>query len=411
MESAPTEVTMSNTPRLRFGEFDGEWSEKRLGDITSYVDYRGRAPIKVEKGIFLVTAKNIKKGYIDYDTSKEYVDIDNYDNVMSKGKPKLGDILFTTEAPLGNICQVDNINIALAQRVIKLRGNQNLSNNYLLHYMLSPNYQKLINRMAFGTTVLGISGKALKQTAVLYPTLPEQQKIATFLSAIDSSIEQLSKKEQLLRTYKKGVMQKIFSREIRFKRDDGGVFEDWVEKRLGDIGDFKSGTGFPEKEQGGKVGIPFYKVSDMNLRENKITMNIANNYVTTEQINHLKLKPIESNAIIFAKVGAAIFLERKRKAKNFLIDNNMMAFIPTCNIEFIVQYFYTIRLSKYAQVGALPSYNASDLKGIKINLPSLPEQTKIANFLSSLDKQIAQVSEQLAEKKDFKKGLLQKMFV
>ena len=88
-----------------------------------------------------------------------------------------------------------------------------------------------------------------------------------------------------------------------------------------------------------------------------------------------------------------------------------MAFTPTEDIDFIRQWFDTVRLSKYAQVGALPSYNASDLKTIKINLSSLPEQTKIANFLSSIDNKIEQVGKQLDESKQFKKALLQQMFV
>ena len=88
----------------------------------------------------------------------------------------------------------------------------------------------------------------------------------------------------------------------------------------------------------------------------------------------------------------------------------MMAFTPTEDIDFIRQWFDTVRLSKYAQVGALPSYNASDLKTIKINIPSLLEQTKIASFLFSTDSKIEQIGKQLDETKQFKKALLQQMF-
>jgi type I restriction enzyme S subunit len=180
---------------------------------------------------------------------------------------------------------------------------------------------------------------------------------------------------------------------------------------LKEIGKFKSGTGFTEKEQGGKEGIPFYKVSDMNLITNEEYMNISNNYVTHEQIKRLKFKVVKEKAIIFAKVGAAIFLERKRLAENFLIDNNIMAFIPNENISYVRHYFNTIRLSKYAQVGALPSYNASDLETIKIQIPCIEEQTKIANFLSRIDSKIEQTKQQLDSTKEFKKALLQQMFV
>lgn len=113
---------MRNVPKLRFKEFSGEWEEKRLEEITTYVDYRGKTPEKTENGIFLVTAKNIKMGYIDYTTSQEFVSSENYDEIMKRGKPKIGDVLLTTEAPLGNVAQIDKEDIALAQRVIKFRG-------------------------------------------------------------------------------------------------------------------------------------------------------------------------------------------------------------------------------------------------------------------------------------------------
>jgi len=140
-------------------------------------------------------------------------------------------------------------------------------------------------------------------------------------------------------------------------------------------------------------------------------MNKANNYVSPEQIKKLKLKPIIEESIIFAKVGAAIFLERKRIAINFLIDNNMMAFTPRDDINFLYHWTNRIHLSKFAQVGALPSYNASDLKTIKISLPCQKEQEKIARFLSTIDTKIEQIQNQLKQTKEFKKALLQQMFV
>ena len=194
--------------------------------------------------------------------------------------------------------------------------------------------------------------------------------------------------------------------QLRFPEFNG----DLEEKKLDDVGSFKSGTGFTEAEQGGKSGVPFFKVSDMNLEGNQKVMVSANNYVNDEQIARLNYKPINKKSVIFAKVGAAVFLERKRIADSFLIDNNMMAFTPTEDIDFIRQWFDTVRLSKYAQVGALPSYNASDLKTIKINLPSLPEQTKIAAFLTAVDSKIEQLSKKQELLGEYKKGLMQQIF-
>jgi type I restriction enzyme, S subunit len=191
-----------------------------------------------------------------------------------------------------------------------------------------------------------------------------------------------------------------------------GVAEEWKKYRLGELGSFKSGVGFPESEQGGDAGTPFYKVSDMNLPGNESEMTTANNYVTDEQVDRLKLKPIKTRAVIFAKVGAAIFLERKRQAKDFLLDNNMMAFIPGEHVgkEYLNHLFSVLRLSKFAQVGALPSYNGSDLATIKLNLPTLPEQRKIAGFLGAVDTKIAQLVEKKRLLEDYKKGCMQQLF-
>jgi type I restriction enzyme S subunit len=206
-------------------------------------------------------------------------------------------------------------------------------------------------------------------------------------------------------------MQQIFSQELRFTREDGSSYPEWEEKELGEIGSIHSGQGFTSSEQGGVLGVPFYKVSDMNIIGNETIMKKANNYVSTKQISKRRYKVITKPSIIFAKVGAAIFLERKRIAKDFLIDNNMMAFCPTEDINFMKVIFENIRLSKFAQVGALPSYNASDVKSIKIDLPCLKEQIPIANFLSAIDAKIALVDTQIDGTMNFKKGLLQQMFV
>ena len=86
-------------PKIRFKGFTEEWEQRKLIDVCDYVDYRGKTPTKIDCGIFLVTAKNVKAGYIDYESSKEYISEDNYEEVMHRGKPKIGDVLITTEAP------------------------------------------------------------------------------------------------------------------------------------------------------------------------------------------------------------------------------------------------------------------------------------------------------------------------
>ena len=164
----------------------------------------------------------------------------------------------------------------------------------------------------------------------------------------------------------------------------------WEQRKLGDIGKARSGVGFPDAEQGGVTGIPFFKVSDMNLDGNENEMTVANNYVTAEQIAVHRWSPItELPAIFFAKVGAAVMLNRKRLCRfPFLLDNNTMAYSLSStkwDADFAKALFGTVDLTSLVQVGALPSYNAGDVESMEIYLPSLLEQEQIGGFFKQLD--------------------------
>ena len=419
--------TKNNAPILRFPEFSGEWEEKKFGEIYSFrsTNSFSRENLNYKRG----NVKNIHYGDIHTKFSTAF-------KVEQEEVPYIGPNVDISKIPSSNYCQKGDLIIADASEdydgvgatieIVEL-GKQPvlaglhtilarpdllpMSSGFGGYMMQTPQIRNQIRVIAQGIKVLSLSAKQLSATHTFRPSLPEQNKIATFLSAVDARIGLLKKKKEQLEAYKQGAMQQLFSRQIRFKDSSEKDYPDWEKTRLGKIGKFVSGVGFPEKEQNGKLGTPFLKVSDMNLAGNEHFMTSANHYVTDTQIERYKYKVIKHNAIIFAKVGAAIFQERKRIAHNFLIDNNMMAFIPNVNIMFAKQLFETITLSRYAQVGALPSYNASDLSIFKVEVPCPEEQQKIADFLSAIDKKIELCEKQIADTEKFKKGLLQQMFV
>lgn len=232
------------------------------------------------------------------------------------------------------------------------------------------------------------------------------------MGAIDEKIRLLEQKRELLEQFKRGVMQEIFSQKIRFKAKDGKSFPKWDKKKLVELGTFTSGVGFPIEEQGRSVGIPLFKVSDMNLIGNERNMTTSNNYVTIEQLSRLRWTPIKAKSIIFAKVGAALFLERKRLAENFLLDNNMMAFTPVAHVDpyYAAVAFNQLRLSKFAQVGALPSFNARDLATIKIPVPSQIEQRRISQLVAELNSSLDNALSELSLAKLLKQSMLQQLF-
>ena len=188
----------------------------------------------------------------------------------------------------------------------------------------------------------------------------------------------------------------------------------WDNYKLGQLGSFKSGIGFPDSQQGGTEGIPFFKVSDMNNIGNETEMRNANNYVTQEQIAKNSWNVVKDTpAIIFAKVGAALMLNRKRLVtKTFLIDNNTMSYSlnKSWDKDFGLTLFQTIYLPKYAQIGALPSYNASDIATIKVNVPNIQEQTAIGSLFRTLDDLLASYKDNLTNYQSLKTTMLSKMF-
>ena len=400
-----------NVPKLRFGEFKSSWKFMKLGQLGNTIAGLTYSPKDIrDSGLLVLRSSNVKDGQIDLGDCV-YVDT----NVKGAKISQENDIL---------ICVRNGSTSLIGKNALIPAGIPHCTHGAFMtvfraeqpkfiHQLFQTTNYKTQVSADLGARINSINNSQLiKYQFAVPPTECEQQKIADFLSAVDEKITALAAQKTALTQYKQGMMQRIFAQTLRFKDDNGADYPEWDSMRLEELGEFKSGVGFSESEQGGQEGIPFFKVSDMNLSENTFHMNIANHYVTEEQIQKLKLKVIKKDAIIFAKVGAAIFLERKRIAKNFLIDNNMMAFIPKANLLFMKYLFETVQLSKFAQVGALPSYNSSDLGIIKVGLPnSYEEQTKIARFLTECDDKINAVDAQIQSAQQWKQGLLQQMFV
>lgn len=406
---------MSKAPKLRFKEFSGDWEEKKLGTLGQFL-----------KGSILSKADLSEEGkpcvlygelYTKYsEVIKNVISKTNLENdklVLGKKNDVLIPSSGETAIDIATASCLQQDNVILGGDLNVFRSDK--VNGMFTSYQLNSSKKREIARLSQGASVVHIYNEQLKKIKLSVPSKEEQEKIASFFSLIDEKISLQSEKVEALKDYKIGMMQKIFSRELRFKDNEGRDYPEWEEKKLGDIGDFISGTGFSEKYQGYlDLPIKVFKVSDMNLLGNHKYMVNANNTVSYDILKEMKSKSINKPSIIFAKVGAAIFLERKRIVKTeFLIDNNMMAFIPDekNDIEFIHSLMSNIHLSRYAQVGALPSYNASDISSIKVNIPSLNEQIKISKILCSLDNKIEKEQEKLDSLNEYKKGLLQQMFV
>ena len=181
------------------GKIPKDWEIVPLTkQLDSIVDYRGKTPEKTEEGTFLVTAKNIKDGKICYELSKEYVREADYEEIMHRGIPQIGDILFTTEAPLGQVANVDRTDIALAQRIIKFRALSTVNNYYLKYWMLNEGFQQFLHSLSTGSTATGIKSSKLFLLPLVRPNIEQQNKIVEYLDAKCSKIDEIVEKQKVI---------------------------------------------------------------------------------------------------------------------------------------------------------------------------------------------------------------------
>src|SRR5699024_1732598 len=191
---------------------------------------------------------------------------------------------------------------------------KNILNSYFI-YSRSEEIKNYAEIVGAGSTFVEVSGKQLEKMMLLIPELKEQQKIGSFFEKIDKMIQLQQSKVNKVKDIKSAYLSEMFPKEGEKspKKRFEGFTEPWKKYNLGEIGYTISGVGFPNSEQGGKKGIMFLKVSDMNLSENTTEINTSNNFVTAFQVHKRNWKVIEEvPALIFAKVGAALLLDRKR---------------------------------------------------------------------------------------------------
>ena len=197
--------------KSRFIElFAGVEAEDTLQNLCTFIDYRGKTPEKVESGLPFITAKNIRMHHMSFDTL-EYISKETYDRVMTRGFPQIGDVVFTTEAPLGNVCRIPFIETEfyIGQRIITMQT-ERLEPAYLEYALSSDEFKRKIAEKSSGSTVTGIRSKLLEQLTIPVPPRAQQQQFAAFVEQTDKSKLAVQKGLQELEILKKSLMQQYF---------------------------------------------------------------------------------------------------------------------------------------------------------------------------------------------------------
>ena len=366
-------AVLTREPRCFLGSFDFSWEQRKLGEIGSVSMCRR---IFKEQTSETGDIPFYKIGTFGADPDA-FISRELFEEYKSKYPyPQKGDILISASGSIGRTVEfAGNNEYFQDSNIVWLNHDERLSNPFLKCFYSVVKWAGIE-----GSTIKRLYNDNILNTVICMPSVPEQKRIGLFFENLDNLITLHQRKCANLCSPSQVVFSLLFATS---------TFS-WEQRKLGDIGKARSGVGFPDADQGGVTGVPFFKVSDMNLDGNENEMIVANNYVTAEQIADHRWSPItELPAIFFAKVGAAVMLNRKRLCRfPFLLDNNTMAYSlsPTkWDADFAKALFGTVDLTSLVQVGALPSYNAGDVESMGIYLPSLFEQEQIGAFFKLLD--------------------------
>jgi type I restriction enzyme S subunit len=433
-ERSKLKQSVSLIPKLRFKEFVGEWERKKLEKIATFT-----------KG------KNISKADIVVDGNLEcirYGELYTHyneiiQNIISKTNLKADNLVLSQKndviIPASGETQID---IATASCVLKdgvaLGGDLNIiktkENGVFLSYYLNSKKKIDIARLSQGISVVHLYSSQLKTLKINLPNLPEQQKIATFLTSVDTKIQQLTTKKQLLENYKKGVMQQLFSQQLRFKPDVIASASSELVIASQSLRGTKqtqaisqNETEFPDWEIV-KGNILFDSISDKKHNSDLPILAITQDQgaIPRELINYNMIVTDKSVAS-YKVVQVGDFIISLRSFQGGIEYSNYHGICsPAYNIlrpktenvhgEFYKVYlkttFYIKQLQKKLEGirdGKMISYKY--FSEIKLPFPSLKEQQKIATYLSAIDTKIENIQTQITKTQAFKKGLLQQLFV
>ncbi|GGE21601.1 restriction endonuclease subunit S [Psychroflexus salis] len=420
--------TETNVPELRFPEFEGEWSNFIIKNISTKVtDGTHSTPKTQSNGLPYITAIHVKDGNIDFKNCY-YLSEKDHKEIYNRCNPEYGDILMVNIG--AGTATVSRVNVEYEfslKNVALIKPDKNIVDSYFLAQIQREKSKRLKHQLASGGAQPFLSLKAIKKLKLSLPQLPEQQKIADFLSQVDRKIDLLQQKVTALAQYKKGVMQQLFPSassgqvpQLRFKRglsgaegqDDGSDYPEWEEKKLGEILNYYDGTHQTPKYV--SEGIPFYSVEHITSNQFTKTKYISEKVFEKEN-KRVKLERGDILMTRIGDIGTSRLIDWDVKA-SFYVSLALLKQNESFNSGYLNQYISSLIFQKELwrrtiHVAFPKKINLGEIGNCKVKMPSLIEQTKIANFLSSIDQKIAHTQEQLEQTKSFKKGLLQKMFV
>ena len=414
-----------NVPKLRFKGYNEEWKHYRLKDIVQIYDGTHQTPNYIDDGIKFVSVENIN----NLDKTNKYISREDYEKDF-KIKPEINDILMTRIGDIGTPAIINtNERYAYYVSLALLKSNYAiLAPKFLIQRISSEQFQhELWKRTLHVAFPKKINKNEIGECNVYIPHLPEQEKIASFLTLIDKKIGKQKELVELLKKYKRGLLSQIFSQKLRFKDKNWNNYPDWEEKTLNNIfdtvTDFVAAGSFADLRK----NVQYNEKPD--FAQLVRTIDLKNNFknkdfvfISESAYNYLWRVNLNEDALILPNIGANIgevyyICSFKLPYKNNVLGPNAILLKSSNNNLY---YLYSrcltdnFRKQLFLQVGASgqPKFNKTDLKKIKIKISiNIDEQNKISEFLSKFDEKILQEERILDKLQNYKKGLLQQMFI
>lgn len=418
-------------PGRRFPEFAESWERERFDELFAFkstnsfsrddLNYLGGEVRNIHYGDIHTKFRSL------FDLAQEDVPFINPEialgRVPEENYCRIGDIVMADASEdysdIGKAIEIigldDQPTLAGLHTLLVRPLRRTFSKGFLAYLMQSWKTRLQIMTFAQGTKVLGIPRGWLTRIYFDFPADKEQEKIAAFLTAADEKIGLLAKKKDLLEKYKKGVMQKIFAQEIRFKDNNGKDFPDWEMIRIGDLSTVTAGaTPSTVKPEYWNGEIRWMNSGELNLKR----VYEVENRITELGLASASTRMLPKYCVLIGLAGQG--KTRGTVAMNMveLCTNQSIGAIHPNQNQFIGDFLYHNLDSRYDELrrlstgdGGRGGLNLQIIRLLKINLPSIPEQKKIADFLSAIDKKIDFVNQQLEKTNTFKQGLLQQMFI
>jgi type I restriction enzyme, S subunit len=405
---------IKNTPEIRFPEFNDVWKQVKLSELLSEAKKRNEDLKYGKDEVLSVSGELGIVNQIEH-LGRSYAgaSLHNYHVVET------GDIVYTKSPLKANPFGIIKLNKGKAGIVSTLYAVYKVNEKTCygawldFYFSLDANTNRylrpLVRKGAKNT--LQISNEEAISADIIIPSIPEQKRIASFLSIVDKKIAELKQKKTLLEQYKKGVMQKLFSQDLRFKDEHGKEFPKWEKKKLGEIAKFSKGKGISKDQVSEKGKYPCIRYGELYTHYKETILEVKSR---TDLMEADLFFSEENDVIIPASGESQIDI-----AKASCVLNSGIALGGDINIikgdfdgvflSYYLNHYKRTEIATLAQGVSVVHLYSSQLASLYLKIPSMNEQKKISSFLSSIENKISDIENQIQQTQEWKKGLLQDM--